>query len=83
MLKKINLQDEKLNHQINLSELTLPKNQNNLSLIDIQIKPIQINDTLSLSAKIPEIRFKNFNKDVLIQNQRFEADSMLSLITEL
>ncbi|WP_375578125.1 hypothetical protein ABWH96_13915 [Marivirga tractuosa] len=80
--KELKLEDNKLNHHISVSSLTLPKNHNNLSFQNIRIKPNEINDTLSISIKIPEINFTNFNKDALIQNKRFEADSLRSHITQ-
>ncbi|HET8859015.1 hypothetical protein [Marivirga sp.] len=81
--EEIIFKDEKLNHQLSLSELNLPKYGDSLSLLNVEIKPNQLNDTLSLSVKIPEISFKNFNKYALIQNKRFEADSMFSRISQL
>jgi|GEM_PF-5761916 hypothetical protein len=77
------LDDKEVNHQIRMAQLNLPKNLNSLYLRDIQINPNELNDSLSISIKIPEISFTNFNKDALIQNKRFEADSMLSRITQL
>lgn len=79
----LKIKDNKLKHQISLAQLRLPKYRNSLSLLDIQIKPDQLNDSLSIYINIPEIRFTNFNKDALIQNKRFEADSMLSRVTQL
>ncbi|WMN11288.1 hypothetical protein QYS49_37840 [Marivirga salinae] len=83
LAKEFLLKDDKLKHQFRLSKLTLPKNPSNLSLYDFQISPYQLNDSLSISIKIPKISFINFNKNALISNKSFEADSMLSLITQL
>jgi hypothetical protein len=80
---KLMLQDDKLKHQISISNLTLPKNQNKLMLRKIEIQPHKRNDSLSFSVKIPEISFINFNKDALIQNKKFEADSMLTSVSQL
>lgn len=80
---EIILKDDKLKHQISITKLNLPKNQNKLMLSDIEIKPQKKNDSLSLSLKIPEISFINFNKDAVFQNKKFEADSMLTSINQL
>jgi hypothetical protein len=83
LAKELTVEDEQLKHQFRLAKLMLPKNVSNLSLSDFQIKPYQLNDSLSVSIKVPEIKFTNFNKDALLRNNRFEADSMLSSITQL
>ncbi|SMG17587.1 hypothetical protein SAMN05661096_00974 [Marivirga sericea] len=80
---KLSLTDDKLKHQIRLARLSLPKNQSNLSLKDLHINPYHQNDSFSISIKVPEISFTNFNQNELLQNQRFEADSMLTRITQL
>jgi hypothetical protein len=81
--KEIILNDDEIKHQITLAELNLPKDQNNLLLSDIQVKPKENNDSLAVNLKIPEIRFTDFNKDLLIQKRMFEADSMMSQISQL
>lgn len=80
---EIIVKDNKLKHQISITNLNLPKNQNKLMLSDIEIKPQKTNDSLSISLKIPEISFINFNKDALFQNKKFEADSMLTSVSQL
>jgi hypothetical protein len=77
------LQDDKLKHQISMSNLIIPKNQNKLLLRNIEIQPQTRNDSLSISVKIPEINFTNFNKDAVFQDKKFEADSMLTKISQL
>lgn len=81
--KDLKIVDKKLMHQISFNNIKLPKNENILSLHGIQIMPNDVNDSLSIDIKIPEIKFTNFNKYALIQNNRFEADSMLGRITQL
>jgi len=77
------LADKKLKHKAYISKLSLPKNQTTLLLQNLELKPQENSDSLSISLKIPEIRFKDFNKGALIQHKRFEADSMFTKITEL
>ncbi|WKV11077.1 hypothetical protein [Marivirga harenae] len=83
LAKDLRFEDEQLKHRISVTKLVLPKNQNQLSLQQLNIQPIQRNDSLSLDVKIPEIKFSNFNKDALFQNNSFEADNMLINIEQL
>jgi len=83
MANDLALKDEQLHHHINISKLSLPKNQNKILVEDIQLSPQERSDSLSVSIKIPEIRFTDFNKETLIRNKRFEADSMLMSISQM
>lgn len=81
--KDLRLEDDKLKHQLLLAEIELPKNQSQITLTNLQVKPYKLNDSVSIAIQVPEIKFIGVNKDALIKNKSFEADSMLSRITQL
>lgn len=82
-VKGFKLYDKKLNHQITLAELRLPKNRKNLVLKDIRIKPNQPTDSLSISINIPKILLTNFNRKALTHHKSFESDSVLVQVDHL
>ena len=77
------LKDEKLKHVISLSKLMLPKNEDNLSIKELTIKPKHKNDSLSLFIKVPTVNFTKVNKNALLKDGKFEADGMLARISSL
>jgi hypothetical protein len=80
LIEDLRLKDDDLKHTLKLKALRLPKTNSDLILMGFEGTPYQPTDSSSISFLIPEIRFKNFDKNALIQNKRFQADSMRATI---
>ncbi len=80
---KLQLNDERLDHEIKVENLRLPKNNSNIIVKNLNVNPLSNGKNTFISSSIPSLKVINFDRKIDLGTKNFKADSLIIELNDL